>query len=292
MKYRRLGRTELQVSAVSLGGAYLMGPDPGRALENTVAVVERALDLGINYVDTAPLYGQSEELLGRALGRLGTRPHVATKVGFDPQGFDYRRDSVLRSLERSLRRLGLERLAVAQIHEANIPGWERILEPGGTLEGLREAQARGLCHWIGVTGRAIPLMAGLAATGEFDTVLVYHDYHPGSQLAARTVIPAAAAQDMGILVGTPLAGGLYVEGAAQEAALARLADDSERAHTVGILRQLRLQQGTLPQQAFRYILADPRVSTVSSGASSPEELTEVAAAASMEPLKLEEARQN
>jgi len=269
-----------------------MGPDPERAVECTAAVLQQALDLGVNYVDTAPLYGRSEELLGQALGQLRARPLVATKVGFDPEGFDYRRDSVLWSLERSLVRLGLERLTVAQIHEANIPGWERILEPGGTLEGLRAAQAQGLCDWIGVTGRAIPLLAGLAATGEFDTVLVYHDYHPGSQLAALSVLPAAAAQDMGIVVGTPLAGGLFVEGEPQRAALERLADDSERAYVVGILRQLRRQEGTLPQQAFRYILADALVSTVSSGAAAPGELAEVAAAVHMQPLKLEEARQN
>jgi len=66
MKYRRMGRTGLEVSAVSLGGAYLMGGDPERAQENACQVVRRA-DLGINYIDTAPLYGKSEELLGPAL---------------------------------------------------------------------------------------------------------------------------------------------------------------------------------------------------------------------------------
>ncbi|HIG55591.1 MAG TPA: TetR family transcriptional regulator [Candidatus Handelsmanbacteria bacterium] len=118
MRYRRFGRTELQVSAVSLGGAYLRGDDPDRAQENAREVVGRALDLGCNYIDTAPLYGESETLLGGALAGE-TRPfYLATKVGFKPEGFDYRRDSVLRSLERSLGLLGRSKLTVAQIHEA------------------------------------------------------------------------------------------------------------------------------------------------------------------------------
>ncbi len=57
MRYRRLGRTGWQVSEVSLGGAYLVGADPDRALENVRSVVNRALDLGINYIETAPIYG-------------------------------------------------------------------------------------------------------------------------------------------------------------------------------------------------------------------------------------------
>ncbi|MBT4501587.1 MAG: hypothetical protein HOC74_27915, partial [Gemmatimonadetes bacterium] len=171
MEYRRLGRTDLEVSTVSLGGAYLMGGDPERAQESTCQVVQRAFDLGINYIDTAPLYGKSEELLGPALAGVKEPFYLATKVGFDPKDFDYRSDSVLWSLERSLKRLGLEKLTIAQIHEVNLPGWERIVEPGMMLDGLRAAQERGLCDYIGITGRGIPLLARLAATGEFDTVL-------------------------------------------------------------------------------------------------------------------------
>jgi len=281
MRYRTFGRTSWQISAVSLGGAYLMGPDPEKATENTRTVVQRALGLGINYIDTAPLYGKSEELLGAALAGEKRPFYLATKVGFDPKDFDYRRDSVLWSLERSRSRLGLDQLDVAQIHEVNLAGWERIVEPGGTLDGLRAAQERGLCARIGITGRAIPLLARLAATGEFDTVLVYHDYHPGCQLAAQEVIPAAHAQNMGIVVATPLAGGLFVAGPPQAKALAALGN-AERAQAQQVLDQLHPLPGTLPQKAFRYILGDERVSTVSSGAATVAELEEVAQAAEME----------
>lgn len=294
MKYRRLGRTDLQVSAVSLGGAYLMGKGQEgegregsmeRAQANTRAVVDRALELGINYIDTAPYYGNSEILLGGALKGEARPFYLATKVGFDPQDFDYRRDCVLRSLERSLERLHLDKLTVAQIHEVNKAGWERITEKGGTLEGLREAQKQGLCEFIGITGRAIPLLARLAATGEFDTVLVYHDYHPISQKAAEAVLPAAAGSDMGVVAATVLAGGLFVEGREQQG-LARIEDPGERKRAEAIIERLKMEDNTLPQSAFRYVLADDRISTVSSGAASVTELEEVARAADMEPLEL------
>lgn len=284
MKYRSLGRTDLEVSSVSLGGAYLMGADARRQEDNARAVVECARELGINYIDTAPLYGNSEKLLGRVLQGCEGSFHVSSKVGFDPEDFDYRRDSVLESLERSCRRLGVEQLAVAQIHEVNKAGWQRIVEKGGALEGLRAAQERGLCRYIGITGRAIPLLSDLAATGEFDTVLFYHDYHPCVQLAREALLPAAAKQNMGVVAATVLGGGLYLEGAAGEQVLEKLDPAAARERAKVILARLAGEEGTLPQAAFRYVLADARISTVSSGAANPAQLREVAQAADMGPL--------
>lgn len=288
MQYRTLGRTGAQISAVSLGGAYLAGDDPEGAVDNARAIVHGAFELGINYIDTAPLYGNSEVLLGHALKGQKQPFYLSTKVGFDPPDFDYRRDSVLWSLERSLKRLGLPKLFGAQIHEVNLAGWERITEPGGTLEGLRAAQKQGLCDIIGITGRAIPLLARLAATGEFDTMLFYHDYHPASQRALKEVVPAAAAQNMGIVAATVLAGRLFVEGPEQQQALENIRKqegEGEAQRVAALIERLGPESGTLPQKAFRYVLGDDRISTVSSGAASPAQLLEVARAPEMGPLQ-------
>ena len=286
MRYRTMGKTGWQISEVSLGGAYLMGNDPERAQESTNEVVRRAVELGINYIDTAPLYGKSEELLGGALEGVAEHFYIATKVGYDPPNFDYRGDSVLWSIERSLQRMRIPKLATAQIHEVNMAGWERITEPGGTLEGLREAQKRGLCERIGITGRAIPLLAKLAETGEFDTMLVYHDYHPCSQRAAKAVIPAAAAHDMGVVVATPLAGLLFADEPRRSEAVAAISDPVEQERVQRVLERLQDLPGTHAQNAFQYILTDPRVATVSSGAANIAELEDVAQASEMGPLSL------
>ena len=79
MKYRTLGRTGAQISAVSLGGAYLAGDNPESAVDNARAVVQCAFELGINYIDTAPLYGNSEKLLGHALEGQTQPFYLSTK---------------------------------------------------------------------------------------------------------------------------------------------------------------------------------------------------------------------
>ena len=287
MRYRRMGRTGWQVSEVSLGGAYLVGADPDRALENVRSVVNRALDLGINYIDTAPIYGMGrcEELLGRALEGEARPFYLSTKVGFEPEDFDYTRDSVLWSIERSLKRLGVPKLSVAQFHDNQV-SWERITAPEGTLEGLRAARQRGLCEYIGVTGRAIPLLTSLVKTGEFDTVLAYHDYHPYSQVAAEDLVPAARAHDTGIVIASVLAGGLFGHRPRREELLASMAQ-TERQSALDVIERLQQEPGTLAQSAFRFVLADPTISTIASGAASVSEIEDVAQASDMGPLSPE-----
>ena len=102
------------------------------------------------------------------------------------------------------------------------------------------------------------------------------------------MIPAAADQDMGIVAATVLASGLFVEGEGQKEALGRIEDADERQRAIGVLEKLSAVEGTLPQKAFRYALADMRISSVSSGATDPEQLEEVAQAVDMGPLSREE----
>ena len=156
------------------------------------------------------------------------------------------------------------------------------------MAGLREAQRQGLCEFIGVTGRAIPLLARLAATGEFDTVLCYHDYHPCVQLAAEAVLPAAAKSDMGVVMATVLAGGIYVEGERQRETVEQRFESAEELERVwAIIEAMRKEESTLPQSAFRWVLGDERVTTVSSGAASGAELEEVAQVGEMTRLVLD-----
>ena len=287
MRYRRMGRTGWQVSEVSLGGAYLVGADPDRALENVRSVVNRALDLGINYIDTAPIYGMGrcEELLGGALEGEARPFYLSTKVGFEPEDFDYTRDSVLWSIERSLKRLRVPKLSLAQFHDNQV-SWERITAPEGTIEGLRAAQQRGLCEYIGVTGRAIPLLTSLVETGEFDTVLAYHDYHPYSQVAAEDLVPAARTHDTGIVIASVLAGGLFGHRPRREELLASMAQ-TERQRALDVIERLQEEPGTLARNAFRFVLADPTISTIASGAASVSEIEDVAQASDMGPLSPE-----
>src|SRR5947207_13472939 len=129
MRYRTLGRTGLQVSELGLGG--LFGSRVGgKGRSEAAAAVRRALDLGVNYIDTAPSYADSEEVLGIALEGV-TQPYfLATKLGGRPQPFDPKDKAGLRrSVEESLRLLKRDHIDLLLVHEPDRPGqydwWEQ-----------------------------------------------------------------------------------------------------------------------------------------------------------------------
>ncbi|MCZ6678142.1 MAG: aldo/keto reductase, partial [Candidatus Poribacteria bacterium] len=162
MRYRRFGKTDWQVSEIGLGGSWFYGrPEEGlKPFSYGARVVERALELGVNYFDTAPLYGKgrSEEVLGAALKGVTQPYYLATKVGYYPEPFDYTRDAVWRGFEASLQRLQRDKVDLLQIHEAEQAGWEGIFGKGRTLEALLEIQEQGLTQHIGLTGSDLELM--------------------------------------------------------------------------------------------------------------------------------------
>jgi aryl-alcohol dehydrogenase-like predicted oxidoreductase len=146
MKTRLLGRTGLEVSELSLGGLFVssMGGD----FEQAQAAVRRALQRGVNYIDTAPGYGDSEEVLGRILQNSDAPLIISTKLGGRPQPFDPRNKMALRaSVEESLRLLKRERIDILMIHEPDRPGqydwWSDLENYGGpVLEVLAELKVR------------------------------------------------------------------------------------------------------------------------------------------------------
>uniref|UniRef100_A0A182K3H3 NADP-dependent oxidoreductase domain-containing protein n=1 Tax=Anopheles christyi TaxID=43041 RepID=A0A182K3H3_9DIPT len=181
MEYVPLGRTGLKVSKVSFGtGTFsqLYGDlDETKALE----AVKYAVQRGINYIDTAPFYGQgrSEEVLGRALRNVPREAYyVATKVSryereYDRM-FDYSAKKTRESVERSLQLLGLEYIDVVQIHDVEFaPDLDVVLrETLPTLEALR---AEGKLRFIGVSAYPLEVLKKIVskAPGRFDTVLCY-----------------------------------------------------------------------------------------------------------------------
>lgn len=281
---RRFGRLGWSVRPLGLGGAWLRPDDPDRGL----AVVLEAVNAGLDYLDTAPLYGPSEEVIGAALAELpaGRRPRLATKAGVVPRGeFEYTADWMLRSAERSLTRLSVERVELLQIHEVEQAGWERIMGPGGCLDGLRACQQRGWCEGIGVTGRDLALLTRLVQSGEFDAVLTYYEYDLLTAAAARELLPAAAARDVAVVLASPQRMGLFCRPdadwhrqppkvAARRPALERLL--GRPAHQLG-------------GEALRYLLGDPRAAVVLVGCATADEWRQATERAAAGPLPLQQA---
>jgi L-galactose dehydrogenase len=290
MNYRAFGSTGWQVSEIALGGAWFYGrPEQGLLPdEHGIAVVRRALELGVNYIDTAPLYGKgrSEEVLGKALRGVPQQYYLATKVGYLPEPFDYKRDTVWRGFEGSLKRLGLDRVDLIQIHETEIPGWNGLYEPGGTMEALREIRDQGLASHIGVTGADLGLLARLVSTGEFASVITYLKYDMLVQTANETLIPTAAAHNTAVVLGSPLHMGLLGSQRDNWLQTGKFPEVHAKLHRLEALLRaegvLDDDPETLPRLGLRYLLSNPNVTTLLSGAATVEEV-EVSAAVSEMP---------
>ncbi|MCS6860171.1 MAG: aldo/keto reductase [Abditibacteriales bacterium] len=275
MQYRRFGKTGWQVSEIGLGGAWFYGrPEEGlKPVSYGVRVVERALELGVNYFDTAPLYGRgrSEEVLGVALQGV-TEPHyLATKVGYYPEPFDYTRDTIWRGFEASLKRLKRDRVDLLQIHEAEMAGWEGIFGKGRALETLLEIQAQGLAQHLGLTGSDLTLMSNvLRETDAFVSVLTFCKYDLLTQEAKQELVPTAAERDIAIIAASPLHAGLLGARRDEWRNIGRFAELYEKQERIEAL--LADQPEDIPRLALRYLLSDPRISIVLSGAASVAEL--------------------
>lgn len=225
---RPLGRTGMHVSAIGLGTVKL-GRNQGVRYpsgfelptdEHAVDVLRAAAESGINLIDTAPAYGTSEERLGQLMSRhdwLGGRKRwiVCTKVGEEFDGkrstFDFSPAHVRSSVERSLKRLGVDELDVVLIHSSGDD--ENILRDSGAPEALVELKSRGVVRAIGMSTKTV---AGglLALERGLDVLMVTLNAQENDQLP---VVIAAGRQRAGVLIKKGLASGHAVAGAAESA---------------------------------------------------------------------------
>jgi aryl-alcohol dehydrogenase-like predicted oxidoreductase len=158
MEYRELGRTGLRVSALGFGCGNVGGLMIRGAAAERERAVARAIELGINYFDTAPLYGngQSEQNLGQALRGLRARVHVGTKVRLAPPDLADMPAAIARSVEESLKRLGMERIDLLQLHNViRVDGDEGMISARDVLDTILPAVAKlveqGKTRFYGIT---------------------------------------------------------------------------------------------------------------------------------------------
>ena len=275
MKYRRFGKTNWQVSEIGLGGAWFYGrPEYGlKSPAHGISVVNRALELGVNYFDTAPLYGKgrSEEVLGMALEGVKKPYYLATKVGYYPEPFDYTRDTIWRGFEASLKRLRRDRVDLLQIHETEIAGWEGIFGQGRTLDTLLEIQEQGLTQYIGLTGSDLDLMAdAIEQSDKFVSMITFCKYDLLTQEAKERLVPVAAQHETAVIAASPLHAGLLGSKRSLWESQGRYRDLFGKLKRVEAL----LADGPedIPRTALRYLLSDNRISLLLCGASDVEEL--------------------
>lgn len=311
MEYRCLGRTGLRVSALGFGCGNVGGLMVRGAPAERERAVARAVELGINYFDTAPSYGdgQSEQNLGRALRVVGAPVHVGTKVRLSPAELDDVAGAIARSLEASLARLGRERVDLLQLHNpigarrANgTVGVKQLLDE--IVPALERLRAQGKTRFYGITalGDTDALHAALGS-GALDTAQVCVNLinpSAGHPVPARFpaqdfagLLARAAEQRVGVIAIRVLAAGALAGVETRHPiavpAVAPIASGPDYRADVGRARTLQalVEEGharSLVEAGIRFALGREGVSTVLVGYSSLDHLEYAAASVARGPL--------
>lgn len=284
---RPFGKTGETCTTISLGTNF-----PGFAgFDRSIETVRRAFDLGIRYFDTSVMYqsGASQAILGASLAGRTVKHFLATKVGFFKEARHFRSVEALHvQLRESLRMLRRDSVDLLQVHEADWDNWWKdrtavrpceLFDPQGDFEFanapviqfLREAKARGLCRYIGITGNNARHLGRLVRELDgLDSVLVAYNYMPINVTAGEHVIPFAAAKGMAIVVAGlftfvfSIPRGWRIEGTY----FGKRADQQ-----LAQLQKLQKECGIpMIELALRFVAADNRISSLLLGACHPAEV--------------------
>lgn len=217
---RPFGQTDLSVPPISIGCAPL-GNMPetfayGVSEEDAKATIRAALASPINYIDTAALYGdgESERRVGIVLRELGGLPEGAvlqTKQGRDPKTNDYSGETVKRRFERSLELLGVDKIQIVYLHDAEWTTFEDSLAPGGPIDVLQSYKEQGLIDYLGVASGPIDLEIRYVELGVFDAVIT-HNRYTLLNASADPLLTIASERGIAVLNAAPYGSGMLAKG--------------------------------------------------------------------------------
>ncbi len=282
MRKKVLGRTGLEVPIVGLGtvfiGGQLEGGAPGELdFERGVATVEAAMQAGCTLIDTAPLYGKtdSEKIIGRALQanpELAKNVMVTTKVGRSAEGRDYGYDGVMRSVESSQKRLGLDRFEILYIHDAMGVPMEEVLGKERALGALRKLQDEGIVGFVGTAANDPDANGPFIETGEFDVAVVSDAWSLLNQSADRYIFSAVEKHDVGVALATPIERGLLATGPIEGRDYLNREFTPEILEHAGRIKQVCDDHGiAMVAAALQWCVRHPLVATTIPGARTTEE---------------------
>jgi L-galactose dehydrogenase/L-glyceraldehyde 3-phosphate reductase len=302
---RVLGRTGLSVSEIGFGCGPTASLIAAGQRDAQRAAVLRALELGIDYFDTAPLYGagESERVLGQLLRELRATPRVATKVALADSDFSDVRGAILRSVDASLTRLGQPHVTVLHLHNriamqraANpelgvdtLLSVDDVLGSGGVAETFETLRAQGVVELFGCSayGGDMRAVEQIVDSGSFDCLHVHYSLlnstawdQPSECVEApdyQGIGARAAAAGLGVVALRVLEAGLLTERLSSASAAVTRDGEARRARAVSLAA--RLGPASLAQTALRFALSRPEVTTVLVGFSDVAQVEDAVASA-------------
>ena len=281
LRERPYGQTGLQVTPLCVGCAPL-GDMPETfaysvSEENALATLRAAFRSPIRFVDTAASYGdgESERRIGVVLRELGGVPPgyvIATKADRDLRTGDFSGEQMRRSVERSRRLLGLDRLPIVYLHDPEHSTCEAITAPGGALEALVRLRDEGVIEHLGLAGGPIDMSIRYVETGVFESVITHNRYTLLNRSAAP-LLDVAAQRGMAAVNAAPYGSGILAKG---PKAYPRYAYQDAPAELVDRVRRMAEICGRyevpLAAAALQFSMRDPRIVSTIVGMSRPERI--------------------
>jgi aryl-alcohol dehydrogenase-like predicted oxidoreductase len=287
-----LGGTGLAVTPICFGTSPLasMAQLYGYAVEEerAVATVLAAFDSPINFLDTSNGYGEdgaAERRIGEAIRRAGGLPSqvvLATKVDPDPRTGDFSGERVRASLEESMERLGVDKIALLHLHDPERMSFEDAVAPGGPVETLVDLRERGLVDHLGVAGGPVGLLQQYLDTGEFEVVLSHNRYTLLDR-SAEPLFRSAADRGLGVLNAAPYGGGMLSKGPSVQQNYAYGSRDNRIRQAAEAMEAACRRYGVpLAAAALQFSMRAELTDSTVVGVSSPERITQTIELAGVE----------
>jgi L-galactose dehydrogenase len=281
MQYRPLGGTGLSVSVLSYGASPLGGVFGDVDETEGIQTVHAALDLVINFIDVSPYYGltKAETVLGRALAGIERdRYYLATKVGrYGENQFDFSAGRVTRSVDESLRRLGVEYVDLIQCHDIEFGSLDQIVTE--TLPALEKVRAAGKARFIGITGYPLNIFRHVLQRAPVDTILSYCRYSL-NDTALEGLLPFLGERGVGIINASPLSMGLLTE---RGAPAWHPAPEELKSACARASAHCRARGTDIAQLAVQFAVSNPAIATTLVGTANVENIEKNVAAIASPP---------
>ena len=279
LRNRPLGNTSLLVSPLCFGCAPL-GDMPETfgfsvAKERAHETLRAAFGSPVNFLDTAASYGdgEAEKRIGEVMWELGGVPSgyvVATKADRDLSTGDFSGEQMRRSVERSLRLLGMDKLPLVYLHDPEHASYEDIMAPGGAVEILVGLKEEGVIEHLGVAGGPVDLMIRYVETGTFEAVITHNRYTLINR-TAEPLLERAVELSVPLLNAAPYGSGILAKGPDAYARYAYQDAPQELIETVRGMSEVCAEYDIpLAAAALQFSMKDPRVVSTIVGLSRPE----------------------
>ncbi|MEP7187783.1 MAG: aldo/keto reductase [Roseiflexaceae bacterium] len=277
------GPTDLRVTPLCVGCAPLGDMPEAFAYsvseDSALATLRAAFGGPINFIDTAAAYGdgESERRIGLALRELGGLPVgyvLASKADRNLQTGDFSGEQIKRSVEGSLRRLGLDRIQVMYIHDPEHTTFENIMGHGGALEVLQRFQEEGVIGHLGISGGPVDMLIRYVETGAF-AALETHNRYTLLNRSAAPLLDIAAQRGMAVVNAAPYGSGMLAKGPDAYARYAYQDAPTEMVDRARRMAAVCAEYGVpLPAAALQFSLRDPRITSTVVGMSRAERIAQ------------------